>query len=711
MRLEEIISERIAQATLEKVVFDEGIVGDARRAALFKASGLTRDEIARSIVTEYGSLAPRLAHSLYKQISGSDWKTAGLLYEHFKDNPQLFDNHQQASLVARNPSLPMEELNEFTELVMRQVCLIVSRLGDDGDLVCGTGFLIAPDLVLTCRHVLKRLLPAADPNANGNRVEVYFDFLHGEPVNRLSPELPGAKLVKLDRAWHVASDPDAVPDGLTGELPPEEIARIRSSLDFVLLRLDASVGLQALNRAGGRRRGWIQIPPDDVAQNLQIDDWIIIPQHPEGYSLRVDFGRFNRLDQTSTRIRYRVNTANGTSGAPCFNQKFKLVGIHNAYVGPKDEPIENQAIRFDHIAAIVRQIVQQAANVVPYTLRWSVSRTDEPPRVILGREVLLQWLNESATPNPRHMADRVYVAHAAVPSAGRTFSIELLHAEIRGTKTPRAVYGEKGQQLPTTPEDFLRSLIRELGMDVNQIEAEDSMPSRPNAATTDQMVGEIDKLERWLSDELPEWLGNVIVKHLDKKVDGRDAARHALQYFEQRGEKPPEDLVKQANATTPIPARANTWEFAYVVIDDLRVDGYQGTGARSELKGELRSLIAGLVRNKSEQNLNAGLRRLRWMFLGYLPDFISAASLVDKNGATLETLDPNAIGNAEVAALVDRILQALLPKKDFPRETARLQAAPIVRFVERTTTAESRLVALQTEANSFSLDVLAEVGK
>jgi hypothetical protein len=710
MTLEQIISERIAQATLEKVVFDQGLVSEARRAALFKASGLPWQEIAQKIVTEYRDQTATLAHGLYKQIAGSDWETAAKLYEHFKNNPELLDNHHQASLVARNPSLPMEELNEFLELVMRQVCLIVSRLGNGAAVVCGTGFLIGPDLVLTCRHVLKNLAPTADPHADGNRVEIYFDFLHGEPVDRLSPSLPGAKLVSLDHVWHVASDPDAVPDGLTGELPPEEIARIKSSLDFVLLRLDTCVGLQSLSAAGGRRRGWVQMPPDEVSQNLQTDDWIIIPQHPSGYSLRVDFGRFNKHDQTQTRIRYRVNAANGTSGAPCFNQKFKLVGIHNAYVGPKEQPIENQAIRFDHIAATVRQIVLQAANVTPYTLRWSVSRSDEPPRVILGREVLLQWLSESATPNPRHLADRVYVAHAAVPSAGRSFSIELLHAEIRGTKTPRAVYGESGQQLPTTPEDFLRSLIRELGMDLKQVETEDSMPSRPNVGNTAEMIGEIDKLERWLSDELPEWLGNVIVKHLEKKVDGRDAARHALQYFEQRGEKPPEDLVKQAEGTTPIPARANTWDFAYVVIDDLRVDGYKGDGARSELKGELRSLIAALVKNKPEQAIHPGLRRLRWMFLGYLPDFISAATLADKNGATLEMLDPKAIGKTEIAAVVDRILQALLPKKDFPKEMARLQAGPIVRLVEQTTTAENRLFALQQEANNFSVDVLAEAG-
>lgn len=710
MTLEEIISESIEQATLEKVVFDQGTVSEARRAILFKASGLRREEIAEKIVSEYGDQTAKLAHGLYQQITGSDWKTAAKLYEHFKNNPELLDNHHQASLVARNPSLPMEELNEFLESVKRQVCLIVSRLGNNGAVVCGTGFLIGPDLVLTCRHVLRDLAPAADPYANGNRVEIYFDFLRGEPVDRLSPNLPGAKLVTLNHMWHVASHPESVPDGLTGELRPEEMARIKGSLDFVLLRLDTSVGLQSLDAGGGRRRGWVEMPPDDVPQNLQVDDSIIIPQHPAGYSLRIDFGRFNEHDQTQTRIRYRVNAANGTSGAPCFNQKFKLVGIHNAYVGPRDRPIENQAIRFDHIAAVVRQMVQQGANLTSYTLRWSVSRSDGSPRVILGRERLLRWLSASATANPRCLADRVYVAHAAVPSAGRTFSIELLEAETRGTRTPRAVYGERGQQLPATPEDFLRSLLRELGMDAKQVEAEDKMPSRPNAENSAEIVGEIDKLERWLSDELPEWLGNVIVKHLEKKIDGRYAAKHALQYFEQRGEKPPEDLVNQAEATQPIPRRANPWDFAYIVIDDLRVDSYQGAGARSEMKGELRSLIAGLVKNRSEKTLHPGLRRLRWMFLGYLPDFISAGAGADKDGATLEMLDPKAIGKAEIASLVDRILQALLPKKAFPKETAPVYAGLIVKLVEQSTAPENRLSALQNEANSFSLDVLAEVG-
>src|SRR5262249_17485773 len=147
------------------------------------------------------------------------------------------------------------------------------------------------------------------------------------------PDLPEARKVGLDKTWHLASSNDTDRDGQVGVLSPNDIQLISSSLDFVLLRLDTRIGLQPMERGGGRRRGWVLPPPNNnVPQNLQTQDWIIIPQHPNGNSQRIDFGRFKEMDQTQTRIRYNTNTAEGTSGAPCFDQQFRLVGIHNAYV-------------------------------------------------------------------------------------------------------------------------------------------------------------------------------------------------------------------------------------------------------------------------------------------------------------------------------------------------------------------------------------------
>lgn len=108
MTLAEIISKRIPPAMLEKVVYDQGLVNEMERTALFKASGLSQQEIATRIVEAYGKRAAKLAYGLYQQLAETDLETAQLLYEHFTSSQNLEANHQ-ASLVGRNPTLPMEE--------------------------------------------------------------------------------------------------------------------------------------------------------------------------------------------------------------------------------------------------------------------------------------------------------------------------------------------------------------------------------------------------------------------------------------------------------------------------------------------------------------------------------------------------------------------------------------------------------------------------
>lgn len=384
-----------------------------------------------------------------------------------------------------------------------------------------------------------------------------------------------------------------------------------------------------------------------------------------------------------------------------------LVGIHNAYVGPEYRPLANQAIRFDSIATVVRQHVQPAQNLGSYALRWSVSRGKEPPQVILGREKLLNWLRDSMTPNPSGLANRVYVAQADASGAGCTFSIDVLHAEIRGTKTPRAVFGARGQQLPTTPEDFLLALLRELGI---ILDAGDAVPPRPNASSQiGALAGEIDKLERWLSEELPNWLGSVIIKHVEKQIDIRPEAKKALEYYEHSSQAVPEEIRKNAEASEPIYVRPNAWDFAYVVVDELRSSNYRATGPRTELKGEVRSLIAALVQGKPEPLLHPGLRRLRWMFLGFLPDFVSA-NAGETNLVTLEVLDPEKIGVPEVAAIVDRIWEALLPRQAMNQHSVGASARFIVKKAEKNSIPQFRLSALQREANEFTVVILEEIG-
>lgn len=704
MTLAEIIAKYIPAATLESVVYDQRVLTQEQRTAIFKSVGLSQHEIATRVLAGYGHRASLLADGLSQQVS---WDTAELLFPFFAASGAYYNN-LQASLIGRIPTLPLDELSDFLDAVKRHVCLIVWR-NATGEVSRGTGFLVAKDLVLTCRHVFRGLDTNANIAATGHRVEVFFDFRRGEQVDDVEPFPPGAKRVPLADQWHVDSGNDTDPDGLLDPLSPADEARIRGALDFVLLRLAEPVGLQPVDQGGGRRRGWINLPPKNFAGSLVAKDWIIIPQHPHGMPLRIDLGRYHGSDQTQTRIRYNTNTADGTSGAPCFNQTFNLVGVHNASVPPQAKRVANQAIRWDLVEARVKPYVLAASN--DYTLRWSISRDGENVQAILGRDKLLRWIKDSAVSNPRHRADRVYAAHATVPYAGCSFSSDVLHAEIRDTKTRRAVYGQRGQQLPESAEDFLWSLLRELAIDPQQVAPADVMPPRPGSGSSGGAVpllgGEVDKLDKWLADELPAWLGRIINAHLERQVDASAAARKLLEYYQTTGQEvDPEvlaDIRKNSEAPAPVMVRAASWQFAYVVIDDLRTSEYQGSSARTELRGEVEKLIAALVKGKSEEALHPDLKRLRWMFLGYLPDFL-AANPGDGSGAVLEHLEPGAIGEDEVRAVFARLADAQLISEAWYSTYAEGFAMGAVLGID--TSSEPRLVRLQRTVSIASQKAL-----
>jgi hypothetical protein len=698
-KLEDIISKYIAPAMLERVITDQNLIGKAQRNALFKQTSLLYPYLVAAVVEAYGANAPRLAHGLYRQIDATDWEAAQRLKEHLPAAADLI-NHQ-ASLVGRIPTLALRELAQFLTDVTGQICLIVSRNGT-GKVLVGTGFLVGPNLVLTCRHVLDHICDNADITGNGSRIEIYFDFDLGEPVETLSPDLPLARKVMLDPNWRVASGTVAKPDGLDTELDEGEIRRIKEALDFILLRLAEPVGLQPIERGGGRQRKWVDVSTAAVAQTVEDEDWIIIPQHPYGKAQRIDLGRFRELDQTETRLRYDTNTAKGSSGAPCFNQKFKLVGVHNAYVGPEENPRLNQAIRANLIARLIQPHLDPNVTLTSYLPRWSVAAGNEVPRVILGRGTLLNWLQADAA-TPTTIARRVYCAHADVPKAGCSFSIEILHAEIRGSKSPRAVYGDAGQILPATVEDFLLSLTRELGI----VTPSKEIPRRPappsnNPATIG--IGEVDKLGRWISQELPEWLGDVINAHVQKEIDVRESAKKSVADLEAQGIEVPKKLQANADSKVPVIIRPNAWDHAYVVFDDLRSGSYPLTTPRTELRGEVQDLVAALVLPKSEAAMHTGLRRLRWMFLGYVPDFLPTAG----GGATIEILDPEKVGVEEIETILTRLSQAHLP---VPKEAKKIWPA-MAKLVVRAALSrtEPKLVSLQSETNFATMELLAPEG-
>jgi V8-like Glu-specific endopeptidase len=148
----------------------------------------------------------------------------------------------------------------------------------------GTGFLVAPDLLLTNFHVLP-------DRATAERSVFRFNF---------------------QTDWNGASQPvdeyRAKPNGLYCN---------HKELDYALVELD---------RAAGATWGTIPMKPGAIAK----DGGINIIQHAGGQYKQIAVQN-NLVEYLDDRIvQYVTSTLPGSSGAPAFNDSWQLVALHHA---------------------------------------------------------------------------------------------------------------------------------------------------------------------------------------------------------------------------------------------------------------------------------------------------------------------------------------------------------------------------------------------
>jgi V8-like Glu-specific endopeptidase len=242
-----------------------------------------------------------------------------------------------------------------------------SRLGEIEGQICrveiattqgqiyGTGFLVAPDVVMTNYHVIeavhrgKRGTPTSlGPTAQVNDVTFRFDY---KVLNNSRDVHPGTCYSLTVDDWLIDWSPVSVADLQRTGLPqPDE-------LDYALLRVDGRPGDEPI---GGRTnakappRGWIQL--HDPACAFEPGSPLFIVQHPSGGPLKLalDTDAVIALNENKTRVTYRTNTEPGSSGSPCFNQDWTLIALH--HIGdPSFISTYNQGIPIDTIVQLLKQ--------------------------------------------------------------------------------------------------------------------------------------------------------------------------------------------------------------------------------------------------------------------------------------------------------------------------------------------------------------------
>jgi hypothetical protein len=206
---------------------------------------------------------------------------------------------------------------ERLALLEGQICQITYPL--ERGIASGTGFLVAPDLVLTNEHVVARV--RADP-ALVPQVDIRFDFKALADGTVVSP---GAFFKLEPAAWLEDWSPPSGIDELTDQgaaVPGGE------ELDYALLRIAGAPGNQTLgaaNQPGAPTRGWIT----ELAPAPGVDTFLFILQHPLGKPIALAGDRVTAVNANGTRIRYKTNTEHGSSGAPCFDINWRLAALHH----------------------------------------------------------------------------------------------------------------------------------------------------------------------------------------------------------------------------------------------------------------------------------------------------------------------------------------------------------------------------------------------
>ncbi|MCW2634426.1 MAG: non-specific endonuclease [Blastococcus sp.] len=166
----------------------------------------------------------------------------------------------------------------------------------------GTGFLVAPELLMTNHHVL----PSEDAAAAAT---VRFNYQEQE-----SGDIVGVQQVSLDPARFFATSPE-------------------DALDYTVVAVGP---LPGGGGAPGAVLGCLALV--GATGKILEGEAINIIQHPEGRPKEIAF-RNNRLiklvdDDVMT---YSTDTDRGSSGSPVLNDQWELVGLHRASVEATDD--------------------------------------------------------------------------------------------------------------------------------------------------------------------------------------------------------------------------------------------------------------------------------------------------------------------------------------------------------------------------------------
>jgi hypothetical protein len=290
-------------------------------------------------------------------------------------NPALLAFCQQLGL-APGPSLRPEleriikVTNSFLDVdkwrtklgqIETQVCRI--EIQSNQGMIYGTGFLLAPDAIITNYHVMEAVVEGEQGRTTNRGISAMpSDVILRFDYKRLADGItlnPGTVYHLAPENWLIDKSPMSPVDNIP---EPKYSLPETDQLDYALLRVDGTPGNDLVgNKAEhvGLPRKWIEVPIP--VPNIYPNTALFIVQHPQGdpMQLALETDAIIGVNANNTRVAYKTNTLRGSSGSPCFNSNWELVALHHSgdpNFDPAHKPLYNEGIP---ISAIVNLLTQR----------------------------------------------------------------------------------------------------------------------------------------------------------------------------------------------------------------------------------------------------------------------------------------------------------------------------------------------------------------
>ncbi|HYF07656.1 MAG TPA: DNA/RNA non-specific endonuclease [Acetobacteraceae bacterium] len=246
----------------------------------------------------------------------------------------------------------------------RSVCRLILRDASGRPIGHATGFKVSPSVLITNYHVLPTPQAASQTLAE-------FDF----DLDLAGRQRPTTCFALAPERFYL-SDQDL--DTALVAIVPEPVSGAGSALDAY---------------------GYLRMNPEIAKINPEVE-FVSIIQHPQGLPKQVSIRENQLLRIEGTKIWYRCDTAQGSSGAPVLNDSWQVVGLHHSGVPAtnaqgdwlrkdgqpaQDEDDDSEVNWIANAGIRVSSIVAFAAGAEPGNPHLAeflrCARTDAPPEV------------------------------------------------------------------------------------------------------------------------------------------------------------------------------------------------------------------------------------------------------------------------------------------------------------------------------------------